>query len=194
MDSKFQEALALAHSLHIEQFRNSTEIPYISHLMAVSSLVLEASEHTEFRDVRQDLAIAALLHDALEDQGHQITAEQIQERFGPLVAQIVLDCSDAIISSEGEDKGPWKPRKLAYIDRVKKKRRETQLVSCADKLHNARSILGDLSRVGDLVWARFTATKDETIWYYRSLAEEFQKSWPQNPLAEELKMTVKQFV
>lgn len=141
ISSKFKEAFELAFLLHAEQVRKSTEIPYISHLMAVSSLVLEAAEHTEFFAVREDLAIAALLHDVLEDQGDKISATELKNRFGPLVFEIVNDCSDDVITFEGQQKAPWKERKQNYIRRIANKRRETQLVSCADKLHNARSIL-----------------------------------------------------
>lgn len=190
MDSKFRDALELAYSLHLKQFRKSTEIPYISHLMAVSSLVLEASEYTDFKLIREDLAIAALLHDSLEDQGHKISLLEIEKRFGALVAEIVRDCSDDVITTEGQDKAPWKERKLAYLENLSKKRRETQLVSCADKLHNARSILGDKNKIGEKVWDRFNADKSQTLWYYRTLVETFQTSWPQNPLVDELKQTV----
>lgn len=161
--------------------------------MAVASLVLEASEHTPFKSIRQNLAIAALLHDVLEDQGHQISLAEIERQFGFLVAQIVRDCSDDVITSEGQKKLPWRNRKDAYIANIGNKRRETQLVSCADKLHNARCILADSKRLGDGVWGRFNAKKPDILWCYESLAREFKRSWPENPLVDDLAQTVQSF-
>lgn len=188
--SKFDEALLLASQLHADQYRKGTEIPYISHLMAVSSLVLEACELTEFKSKRQDLAIAALLHDALEDQGHKISLQEIDRKFGALVAKIVSDCSDDVITSERQQKAPWRDRKVAYLAHIGKTGKETQLVSCADKLHNSRCILADYKRIGDDLWSRFNASKLDIFWYYQSLAEEFIKAWPKNPLAPELHQVV----
>ena len=134
LSEKYEQALCLAADLHRTQTRKSTDIPYLSHLMAVSSMVIEACDQVPEFDC-EDLAIAALLHDTLEDQGHKITLEDIEQKFGSLVARIVDDCSDAVIESEGQEKPPWKQRKLAYIARIASKSRETPLVSCADKLH-----------------------------------------------------------
>jgi (p)ppGpp synthase/HD superfamily hydrolase len=190
---KFNAALDLVSRLHAKQYRKGTKIPYLSHLMAVCSLVLEASEYTKFTAKREELAIAALLHDALEDQGHQISLGTIKRQFGPTVAQIVSDCSDDVITVKGQKKAPWRTRKEKYIAHIGKTRKETQLVSCADKLHNLRSILWDYRRIGDVVWDRFTSDKAGTLWYYRSLAKEFLKAWPENPLASELDLTVRVF-
>lgn len=192
MNLKFDEALLLASQLHANQHRKGTEIPYISHLLAVASLVLEASELTEFKSKRDELAIAALLHDALEDQGHKISLQEIERRFGALVAGIVSDCSDDVITSEGQQKAPWRDRKVSYIAHIGKTKKETQLVSCADKLHNSRCILADYQRIGDDLWGRFNAGKTDILWYYQSLAQEFLKAWPENPLASELSKTVSQ--
>ena len=182
LSQKFTDALIYATNLHSSQYRKSTEIPYISHLMAVSSLVLEACEHTDFKDKREDLAIAALLHDAIEDQSDRITIQDIKSEFGNLVATIVIECSD----SYGGKKPPWRQRKEAYISHITDVSRETQLVSCADKLHNARSIKCDYDRVGDKVWYRFNAGKDDIIWYYKELTAAFHASWPENPLVGQL--------
>jgi (p)ppGpp synthase/HD superfamily hydrolase len=192
LNSKFQDAFGLASQLHEVQCRKGTKIPYISHLMAVASLVLEASEYTEFQSQRQDLAIAALLHDALEDQGHKISLEKIEREFGSLVAQIVSDCSDDVITVKDQKKAPWRQRKEKYIAHIGKTRKETQLVSCADKLHNFRSILWDHARIGEKIWDRFNADRADILWYYESLAQEFLSAWPENPLASELNQTVKQ--
>jgi (p)ppGpp synthase/HD superfamily hydrolase len=188
--SKFEEAFLLASQLHADQYRKGTEIPYISHLMAVCSLVLEACDLTEFKSTRQDLAIAALLHGALEDQGHKISLQEIEQKFGVLVAKIVSDCSDDVITSEGQQKAPWRDRKIAYVAHIGKTRKETQLVSCADKLHNSRCILADYERIGNDLWSRFSANKADILWYYQSLAQEFVRAWPENPLAPELRHVV----
>ena len=149
LTKKFYNALETVGKLHAIQYRKFTKIPYISHLMAVASLVIEASEHAKLRSKREDLAIAALLHDTLEDQGEKITLEKIRRQVGPVIAQIVDDCSDDVITVKGQKKAPWRQRKEKYISHIGKARKETQLVSCADKLHNIRSILWDHRRIGN---------------------------------------------
>ena len=189
LGEKFDEALRLASDLHREQTRKETPIPYMAHLMAVAGIVLEANAYHQFDDI-EDIAIAALLHDAIEDQGHRINLQEIRERFGDRVHDIVEDCSDAIIEEENQKKAPWRERKQAYVAKLRNKSRETLLVSCADKLHNARSILFDYDRIGDAIWARFAAEKDETLWYYESLCESFEHAWPDNPLLPDFKAVV----
>jgi (p)ppGpp synthase/HD superfamily hydrolase len=189
LGARFDEALQLASHLHRAQTRKETPIPYIAHLMAVAGIVLEANAYHQFDDV-EDLAIAALLHDAIEDQGHQIDLEQIGRRFGRTVHEIVRDCSDAIVDTEGQAKPPWRERKEAYIERIKSKSRKTLIVSCADKLHNARSIMFDYDRIGDLVWERFTPEKEETLWYYTELCRAFGEAWPENPLLPDFEAVV----
>jgi (p)ppGpp synthase/HD superfamily hydrolase len=186
---KFDEALALAADLHRDQIRKDAPIPYISHLMAVAGIVLEANAYHEM-DNLEDVAIGALLHDSIEDKGDRITLDEIRERFGETVERIVAECSDAIVTTKGEKKPPWKDRKEKYVAKIASKSQETLLVSCADKLHNARCILFDYDRVGDKIWDRFTAEKEETIWYYSSLAEEFEKAWPDNPLLPDFQALV----
>jgi (p)ppGpp synthase/HD superfamily hydrolase len=189
LGTKFDEALSLAMDLHREQTRKETPVPYMAHLMAVAGIVLEANAYHELDHI-EDVAIGALLHDAIEDQGHQIDLERIREMFGDTVHRIVLECSDAIIREEGEEKPPWRERKEAYLMAIAKKSQETLLVSCADKLHNARSILFDFDRIGDRIWDRFTASKEETIWYYTELARAFEDTWPDNPLLPDFKALV----
>lgn len=181
LGAKFDEALQLASDLHRQQTRKATPIPYMAHLMAVAGIVLEANAYHQFDDI-EDLAIAALLHDSIEDQGHQIDLEEIRRRFGDKVHDIVRNCSDAIVKSDGEAKPPWRERKEAYIERLKSKSHETLIVSCADKLHNARAIMFDYDRIGDLIWDRFTADKEDTYWYYDQLRQAFEVAWPENPL------------
>ncbi|MGJ4733669.1 HD domain-containing protein [Leptospira levettii] len=159
LGKKFNEALVFASELHAEQRRKGTEIPYITHLLAVASIIGECGG-TEVE------VIAGLLHDSIEDQGGQKTFEIIKQKFGIGVAEIVLECSDTDIVP----KPPWKERKTAYLNHLKESKNQSViLVSCADKLHNLRSIKSDLSEIGELVWNRFSAPKEETIWYYREL-------------------------
>jgi len=164
LTERYDGVLKYASDLHRNQMRKGDAgVPYISHLMTVSSLVLEHGGD-------EDEAIAALLHDGVEDQGGQKTLETIREMFGDTVASIFDGCSD----SHGEPKSPWKERKDAYIAGIATKDDSTILVSACDKIHNARSILSDLRQIGDQVYDRFFASKQETIWYYRSLADAFK--------------------
>ena len=190
LGQRFDEALQLASELHRAQTRKQTPIPYIAHLMAVAGIVLEAHAYHQFDDI-EDLAIAALLHDAIEDQGDKIDLPEIKRRFGQNVHDIVLSCSDAIIDRPGQKKPPWRKRKESYIANIKTKPRGTLLVSCADKLHNARCIMFDHDRIGDVVWERFTANKAETLWYYEQLLEAFEQVWPENPLLPDFAAVVK---
>ena len=189
LGEKFDEALKLASDLHRHQTRKATPVPYMAHLMAVTGIVLEANAYHQFDNI-EDIAIGALLHDAIEDQGHKIKLEDIKERFGDTVHDIVRDCSDSVTEEEHQKKAPWRNRKEAYISEIRQKPHETILVSCADKLHNARSIMFDYDRVGDLIWDRFKPAKEETLWYYESLCEAFTEAWPKNPLLPDLKAIV----
>ena len=175
---RFEDALAYAVQLHKTQKRKGSDIPYISHLLAVSAIVLEHGGG-------EDEAIAALLHDAIEDQGGAATREEIRRRFGDRVTEIVDGCTDA----ETIPKPPWRERKEAYIAHVALADESVRLVSAADKLHNSRSILADYRQIGDALWPRFTGRKDGTLWYYRSLVDAF-KAHGQTPLIDELERTV----
>lgn len=157
---RFDDALAFAAALHREQTRKGSGVPYLSHLLAVAALVLEYGGD-------EDQAIAALLHDAVEDQGGLDTANLIRSRFGDRVAGIVLACSD----STDQAKEPWLMRKDRYLASLATKTDDALLVTSCDKLHNASSILADLERDGPSVFERFTAKRDGTLWYYRALAD-----------------------
>jgi len=164
LTEKYDDALQYASRLHRLQMRKSTEIPYISHLIAVSSLVLEQGGN-------EDEAIAGLLHDAVEDQGGEPRLEEIRNKFGENVANIVDGCTDSYV----EPKPPWRERKEGYIADIRdKKCTSTLLVSACDKLHNARAILADYRQIGDEVYDRFTASKADTLWYYTGLVEAFK--------------------
>lgn len=175
---RFDDALQLASALHRAQTRKVSGIPYLSHLLAVAALVLE--HHGD-----EDQAIAALLHDAVEDQGGMATAEQIRARFGDRVAGIVLACSD----STGDDKAPWRARKEAYVASLAGKGEDALLVTSCDKLHNAGAILTDLQNDGPSVFDRFTGKRDGTLWYYRALADELGRVRP-GPLSARLDAVV----
>ncbi len=178
LTSRFDQAFDYACELHAGQYRKGTSIPYISHLMSVSALVLEHGGD-------EDEAIAGLLHDAIEDQGGDKTRQEIRRRFGDRVTDIVDGCTDA----ETDPKPAWKERKVAYIAHIADASASVRLVSNADKLHNARSILSDYRLVGDEVWKRFTASREETLWYYRSLVSAF-RAVDSSHLIEELDLVV----
>jgi GTP pyrophosphokinase len=180
LTARFEDALIFATQLHSQQTRKSSETPYIAHLLSVTSLVLESGGN-------EDTAIAALLHDAVEDQGGLETLETIRHRFGDRVAEIVDSCSDAYTIP----KPPWKERKEAYLAHLATASPESWLVSLADKLHNARSILRDLKMDGDSVWEKFKGGKEGTLWYYRSLVSIFQQR-DGHFLIDELRQTVNQ--
>jgi (p)ppGpp synthase/HD superfamily hydrolase len=162
---RFAEALGFAAELHAEQLRKGSRVPYVAHLLAVAALVLEdGGGETE--------AIAALLHDAVEDQGGQPTLAEIRRRFGAEVASIVEACSD----TTEDPKPPWRGRKESYIAHLRSAPEPVRRVSNADKLHNARSLVADYRNVGEQLWERFNAGRDETLWYYRSLIEVFRET------------------
>jgi (p)ppGpp synthase/HD superfamily hydrolase len=176
LSERFQEALAYAAKLHNTQTRKASEVPYIGHLLSVAGLVIEA-------DGTETEAIAALLHDAAEDQGGDATLDEIEKRFGKDVATIVDECSDTVITP----KPPWRQRKENYIAHLHEASDSTVRVSMADKLDNARAILRDLRLHGPQVWQRFnTNDPHEHLWYYRSLLEVYQgrsNSWLVDELA-----------
>ena len=176
---RFDEAITLSRELHAPQRRKGTNIPYFSHLMGVASLVLDDGG-------TEDEAIAALLHDAAEDQGGRETLTQIKERFGDRVAEIVHGCTDTYEFP----KPPWQARKEQYIAHVAQTEdRGVLRVSLADKLHNARAIHFDLLATGDEVWHRFRAGRDAVLWYYETLADEFERKGA-GPMVAELRRTV----
>ncbi|MCG5431941.1 HD domain-containing protein [Mycobacterium sp. MYCO198283] len=179
LTERFRDALVYAEAKHRAQTRKGGTIPYVGHLLSVAGLVIEAAG-------TEDQAIAALLHDAAEDQGGEATLAEIRDVFGDAVATIVRECSDTVVTP----KPPWRQRKQHYIDHLGETSEETLLVSTADKLDNARSMVRDYRRHGDALWERFT-TKDpqDHLWYYRSLLTVYRQrstSW----LADDLERTV----
>lgn len=175
LTASFQDALVYAAQVHDGHARKgSAQIPYLAHLMSVAAIVLENGGDEE-------QAIAALLHDAIEDQGHRTSVDELRERFGDRVARIVEACSD----TDQRPKPPWLGRKQAYIERMEHEPEDVLLVALADKVHNARSTVADLRVHGDGTWRKFGGTVEQQLWYYRSLSELFCRRMP-GPLADEL--------
>lgn len=179
---RFDQALALASHLHRDQLRKGSGLPYLSHLLSVAALVIESGGD-------EDEAIAGLLHDALEDCADQISADGLEKSFGPRVRRLVEACTDTPPGFSGGKKPPWRDRKLGYMARLGSGEIPWR-VSLADKLHNARSILRDHRAVGDEVWERFSASKEETLWYYRSLTEAYRSAGADGYMLEELERVV----
>ena len=176
---RFEEALALAHQLHADQTRKGTTIPYIGHLLAVTAIVIENGG-------TEDEAIAALLHDAIEDAGGDPIRNTLRKRFG----ENVLDIVEGLTDTDQMPKPPWRARKEAYLAHLSEASSAVLLVSLADKIHNAGSILRDLRNEGDSVWSRFTGGRDGTLWYYRALVEAFRARGPFTAMVDELNRVV----
>lgn len=178
LSARFEEALVFAVRLHAEQTRKGTTVPYSAHLLAVTSLALEYGAD-------EDEAIAALLHDAVEDQGGAAILDEIRRRFGNAVAEIVAGCTDAWTTP----RLPWRERKETYLAHLAEARASVRLVSAADKLHNARTILSDYRVFGEALWDRFNGGKDGTLWFYREFIKTLRTTGPL-PLVEELDRVV----
>ena len=175
---RLQRAFRYAAEKHDGQTRKQTAVPYLSHLMAVASLVLEAGGD-------EDMAIAALLHDVVEDCGGMPRLCEVRKKFGPRVGKIVEGCTDSF----GEPKPEWVERKKDYLHELKDADAETRLVSASDKLHNVRTILADYRQDGETIWKRFSGKKEGTLWYYRALSDEYQRRGS-NRITRELEMAV----
>lgn len=165
------QALGVAARLHAGQRRKGSEIPYLSHLLGTCAIALD-------HGAREDEAIAALLHDAIEDVQPTEHARTAVAAFGPEVLRIVEGCTD----SDTHPKPPWRERKEAYVAHVAERDAPILLVSAADKLHNARSIVSDLWRFGPSTWERFNGGRDGSLWYYRALVDAFRAN-PAHPRA-----------
>jgi len=182
LSEPFYAALDYAARLHAQQRRKASDVPYVAHLLAVAALVLEHGGS-------QAEAIAALLHDAVEDQGGAVVQAQIERRFGPEVARIVAACTD----TDQDPKPPWRARKEAHVAHVAVADASVRLVIAADKLHNARSILSDLREQGVAVWSRFSGGQGGTLWYYRAMTGALEGAGHEHPtLVAELRRAVDQ--
>ena len=175
---RFLRAFLFAAEKHKGQTRKASTIPYIAHLMGVASLVLEAGGD-------EDLAIAALLHDVVEDCGGAPMLKDIRRRFGQRVAKVVDGCTDA----DTYPKPPWRERKEKYLRHLQTADAGTRLVSAADKLNNVRSIVSDYRAVGESVWSRFNGGREGTLWYYRTLLDIFLQH-KRNRITRDLELAV----
>lgn len=187
---RFTQAVEYAREIHMG-FRKGTEVPYMAHLLGVASLVMGEAGHVPFA-VTEDVVIAALLHDAVEDEGGLPRLRDIEAKFGKVVGKIVEGCTDSF-EADPEKKQNWETRKTTYIKRLRDDREEsggTLLVSVADKLYNARSILEDYRQVGAGVWKRFKRGRKEQLWYFDQLIGVYDERCPNWRIVEALKRVV----
>ena len=178
LSGRFSEALVYAAAVHADQRRKVSGEPYLAHLLGAAAIVLEHGGN-------EDEAIAALLHDTIEDQGGAALREEIRRRFGPAVLEIVEGCSD----TDTRPKPPWRQRKEAHVARLRRASASIRLVSAADKLHNARALLREYRLCGESVWGHFRGGREGTLWYYRAVADVLKQSGT-SPLVEELDRVV----
>jgi (p)ppGpp synthase/HD superfamily hydrolase len=186
LGSRFTQAIDYARHLHIET-RKGSNIPSMAHLLGVASLVMGENGHAPV-PVTEDMAIAAILHDAVEDHGGMLRLRDIEHTFGANVARMVEGLSDSFVD-ETTQKASWEERKAGYVERLAGEPLDVQLISAADKLYNARTMLSDYREVGAQVWERFKRGRDEQLWYYRELLRVF-KLQPSNRIVEEFERVV----
>ena len=180
LTARFEAALIYATRLHADQKRKISGVPYIAHLLSVAALVLEAGG-------TEEEAIAALLHDSIEDQGGKAIREEIRQSFGDTVVAIIDGCTEW----DTPPKPPWQERKNRYLENLRHASVSVRRVSLADKLHNARSLIADWQQSGDSIWTDFKAGREGTLWFYRSLVEVYRQTgsdW----MTEELERVVSQ--
>lgn len=187
LTSRFSRAVDYARQVHVN-YRKGTCVPYMAHLLGVASLVLGECGHVPFA-VTEDMVIAALLHDAVEDEGGVPRLRDIEANFGKEVAAIVEGCSDTL-EEDSSRKEPWESRKASYIACLWNEPEATLLVSAADKLYNSRSILEDYRVFGPEVWKRFKRGRKEQLWYFEELIKVYEKRCRNWRIVEELKRTV----
>jgi GTP pyrophosphokinase len=178
LSARFEDTLIFAARLHAHQSRKGNDVPYVAHLLAVAAIVLENGGN-------EDEAIAALLHDAVEDQGGAKTREEIRRRFGDEVTTIVDGCTDTDVFP----KPPWRQRKEQFLNSLPAASASVLLVTAADKLHNVRAILNDYRVIGEKVWSVFTGGREGTLWYYRALVDALKPVYA-SPLVDELERVV----
>ena len=175
LTDRFADALVFAESLHRQQTRKGNDVPYIAHLLAVAATALECGAD-------EDTAIAALLHDAVEDQGGLATAREIRSRYGERVAEIVLACTDSL-TADTTQKKPWENRKHDHVAKLATASVEVARVTAADKLHNLNSIIRDVRAHGQATMSRFAAP-DRLVWYFGAIADALQPHAGSAPVSE----------
>jgi GTP pyrophosphokinase len=188
LTGKFTDAIEYARHLHIER-RKGTDIPYMAHLLGVAALVMGESGH-EAIPVTEDMVVAALLHDTVEDHGGMPREKDVEANFGANVARMVHGLSDSF-SADSEEKESWEDRKKAYIRRLKREPADVRLISAADKLYNARSILEDYRIIGPEIWRRFKRGRDQQLWYFKELIKVY-KMFGKSRIVDELARVVKE--
>ncbi|MGD1105436.1 MAG: HD domain-containing protein [Terracidiphilus sp.] len=170
LTDRFASAIEYARQLHTE-FRKGTRIPYMAHLLGVASLVM--GEAGGPIPVTEDMVVAAILHDTVEDHGGKPRLDDVEKKFGKEVARMVEGLSDTLAEDHDKKEG-WEARKTGYIARLRTEREDVLVISAADKLYNAKAILDDLREIGPAVWERFKRGPKEQLWYFHSLLEVFQ--------------------
>jgi (p)ppGpp synthase/HD superfamily hydrolase len=186
LTDRFTKAVDYARVLHIER-RKGTQIPSMAHLLGVASLVMGETGQVPF-PITEDMVIAALLHDAVEDHGGRPRLEHIRANFGGDVARMVEGLSDSF-AEDADSKENWEERKHAYVERLRNEPRDVQLISAADKLYNARTILDEYRPIGSKVWERFRRGRDQQMWYFHELLKLF-KSAGSNRIVDEFERVV----
>jgi GTP pyrophosphokinase len=186
LSHRFTRAVDYARTLHIER-RKGTAIPYMAHLLGVASLVMGESGRVDF-PVTEEMVIAALLHDTVEDHGGATRLNDVELNFGPTVAHMVEGLSDTL-AEDSNQKEKWEDRKKNYLARLRGESLSVQLISAADKLYNAQSILTDYRRIGAEIWRRFKRGRNEQLWYFEELIKIFKASGT-NEIVDELERVV----
>ncbi|HEY1803574.1 MAG TPA: HD domain-containing protein [Terracidiphilus sp.] len=185
LSARFTRAVDYARLLHTEA-RKGTEIPYMAHLLGVTALVM--AEAGGPVPLTEDMVIAAILHDTVKDHGGKPRLDDVEKIFGPHVARMVEGLSDTLAEDHDKKEG-WDERKRAYLVRLRTEPEDVLVISAADKLYNAKSILDDLKQIGPAVWERFKRGPKEQLWYFHSLLEVFRARL-KSPIVDELEHVV----
>jgi (p)ppGpp synthase/HD superfamily hydrolase len=187
LTGRFTEAVEYVRQYHTE-FRKGTDIPYMAHLLGVAALVMGEAGGGIL--VTEDMVLAALLHDVVEDHGGMTRLHEVEQRFGANVARMVGGLSDSFAESQ-QPKEEWKRRKTEYIERLRHEPDDVLLISAADKLYNAKAILDDFNEIGEAIWERFKRGADEQLWYFDELLAIYL-SRPRNRIVSDLKCVLRE--
>jgi (p)ppGpp synthase/HD superfamily hydrolase len=187
LTERFSAAVEYVRQLHPE-YRKGTDVPFMAHLLGVASLVMgEAGGRVP---VTEDMVIAALLHDAVEDHGGMPRLRDVEQRFGANVARMVAGLSDTFVEDHDQKEG-WEERKNAYLERLRNESDDVLLISAADKLYNAKSILDDYRLIGDAVWQRFKRGSRQQLWYFHLLLAVFRAN-PTSKIVDDFERVVRE--